>query len=161
MDFILASFRILIGLLFGCGVGLAASPAIAALTGDADSLTPLVAMSCFALTGVLLGMYAPTARRAFGRGFLLLGGAIFMLPVSALMLSGRVASEVIGSAEQGTEATAAIGAGAAGFIVTGLASFIGFFLGALLLLIGLILGGRREVIIVEHRSRKEPRITKR
>jgi Ca2+/H+ antiporter len=46
--------------------------------------------------------------------------------------------------------------------MTGAAAFIGFFLGAILLIIGLVLvlGGRREVVIVERftpaPSRSEP-----
>ena len=45
----------------------------------------------------------------------------------------------------------ALGAGLAGVAVTGLATFLGLILGAILLLFGLVLslGGRREVVVVE------------
>lgn len=158
MDFLLALIRVAVGIAFGFLSGIAVSPGIAAFTAEGDNLTPLIAVSSLAILGSILAVYAPTFRRAFGRLFLLVGSAVFMLPISALILSGRVASDMVGTAEQGTEALTAIGAGAAGVAVTGLASFVGFFLGAILLLIGLVLslGGRREVLVIERERRKEP-----
>lgn len=161
MAIIKASFRILVGILFGIGSAIALIPAFAAFTTDEDSITPIIMMSLVLLCGVL-GFFAPTIRRAFGRGFLLLGSSVFALPISAFLLSGRAASEVISTAEEGSEAFAAVGAGIAGIAVTGVATFIGVIIGAILLLIGLILslGGRREVIIIEGNSRREPTIQK-
>lgn len=158
MKFFLALIRVAVGMGFGFVSGIAVSLGIAAFTGEGDNLTPLIAVSSLAILGSILAVYAPTFRRAFGRCFLLLGSAVFILPISALMLSGRVASDMVGSAEQGSEALTAIGAGAAGVAVTGLASFVGFFLGAILLMTGLVLslGGRREVVIVERETHKEP-----
>lgn len=152
-----AIFRIVIGILFGLSAAIAATPALAAFTTGQDATTPIIMLGLVLLSGVLCFL-APTIRRAFGRGFLLLGSAVFVLPVSALLLSGRAASDVLSSAEAGTEAAAVIGAGLAGAAVTGLATFVGVIIGTVLLLIGLILnlGGRREVIIVERERRREP-----
>lgn len=159
MAIIKAFFRILVGVLFGIGSAIALTPAFAAFTTDQNTITPIIMMSFVLLCGVLC-FFAPTIRRALGRGFLVLGASVFALPISALLLSGRAASEVVGTAEEGTEAFAAIGAGLAGIAVTGVATFIGVIIGAILLLIGLILslGGRREVIIVEGRSGHEPTV---
>ena len=97
------------------------------------------------LTALLVAM-APTARRAFGRGFLVLGAAVFVLPLSALMLSGAAFNATITEDSSGAEA---LGAGIAGGLITGAASFFGFILGSVLLIAGLILalGGRREVVV--------------
>lgn len=85
---------------------------------------------------------------------------MFALPISAFLLSGRAASEVVKTAEEGSEAFAAVGAGLAGVAVTGVATFMGVIIGALLLLLGLVLslGGRREVVVVSERRRREPTI---
>lgn len=159
MTIVKAAFRILVGILFGVGSAIALTPAFAAFTTDQDTITPIIMMSLVLLCGVLC-LFAPTIRRAFGRGFLMLGASVFALPISAFLLSGRAASEVVNTAEEGTEAFAAVGAGLAGVAVTGLATFIGVIIGAILLLIGLILslGGRRELIIVERDNRREPTI---
>ena len=118
-------------------------------------------MALVLLCGVLC-FFAPTIRRALGRGFLVLGSSVFVLPISAFLLSGRAASEVVSTAEKGSEAFAAVGAGLAGVAVTGIATFIGLIIGSILLLIGLLLslGGRREVIIIEEKKRREPTLNK-
>lgn len=145
-----AVIRAIVGIVFGVGSAVALMPAFAAFTSKGDATSPIVMLVLVAICG-LLGYFAPTMRRAFGRGFLLLGAAVFALPISAFLLSGRAASEVVGAAEKGSEATAVIGAGLAGVAVTGVATFFGLILGSILLLVGLILslGGRREVIVVE------------
>lgn len=161
MAIIKSSLRILVGILFGIGSAIALTPAFAAFTTEQDTITPIVMMSFVLLCGVLC-FFAPTIRRAFGRGFLVLGASVFALPISAFLLSGLAASEVVSTAEEGSEAFAAVGAGLAGIAVTGVATFIGVIIGTILLLIGLILslGGRREVIIIEGNSHGEPTIKK-
>ncbi len=152
MNFVKAGIRIIVGIVFGIGSTLALSPAFAAFSGKDDTTTPIVVISLVLLCG-LMCFFAPTIRRAFGRGFLILGATIFVLPISALMLSGRVASETVDAAEKGSEGMAAVGAGLAGIAVTGFATFFGLILGSIFLLIGLVLalGGRREVVIVGER----------
>lgn len=161
MSIFKASFRILVGILFGVGSAIALTPAFAAFTNGQDTITPIIMAALVLICGIIC-FFAPTIRRAFGRGFLMLGASVFALPISAFLLSGRAASEVVNTAEKGTEAFAAVGAGLAGVAVTGLAAFIGVIIGAILLLIGLILslGGRREVIIVEVEKRHETAIQK-
>jgi len=161
MKIVKAAFHILIGVFFGTISAIALTPAFAAFASADDTFTPIVMISFVFLCSALC-FFAPTSRRAFGRGFLALGASVFVLPISTLLLSGRAASEVVGAAEEGTEAFAAVGAGLAGIAITGVATFLGLIVGAILLLIGLILslGGRREVIIVESRPRSEPMVRK-
>ncbi|WP_127115648.1 hypothetical protein [Shimia sediminis] len=150
MKFVSALFRTLIGLVFGAASAMALSPAFAAFHIEGSDTAPLIAVTLVILCGALC-LFAPSSRRAFGRGFLLLGVSVFALPVSTFLLSGRAATDVIASSESGSEAATAIGAGMAGVAITGLATFFGLIVGAILLLIGLVLslGGRREVIVVE------------
>jgi len=149
VTFIKAFFRVVIGVVFGAAAAMALSPALAAFSTGEQDATAYVAFGVVAV-GLLLGFFAPSIRRAFGRGFLLLGASVFALPISTFLLSGRVASEVIEGAAQNDEAFAAVGAGIAGVAMTGVATFFGLIVGSILLIIGLILslGGRREVIVV-------------
>jgi len=89
--------------------------------------------------------------RAFGRSFLLLGAAVFLLPISSLVLSGVALNEVVDAASEADKGYAAIGGVMAGGLMTAFAGFIGFVIGSILLLVGLILslGGRREVIVID------------
>lgn len=128
-----------IGAAFGFASMLALSPGLAAFDNATGAAYAVI------VVGALLGYFAPTIRRSLGRGFLLLGASIFVLPISAMLLTGRVAHETVSA-----DPTSVIGAGLAGAAFTGLATVVGFFLGAVFLLAGLVLvlGGRREVSIV-------------
>jgi len=159
MSIIKAALRIVIGVLFGIVSAAALSPAFAAFAASAGSIPPIIMMILVLICGGL-GFFAPTIRRALGRGFLVLGSSVFVLPISAFLISGRAASEVINSAEEGSEAFAAIGAGLAGVAVTGVATFLGVIVGSVLLFIGLILslGGQREVLVIERKNQHDPRL---
>lgn len=103
------------------------------------------------LISAALGFFAPTIRRAFGRGFLLAGVCLVALPISTMILSGKVAHDAISAARPEEQAGAAVGAGLAGVAMTGVSAFVGIILGAIFVITGLILalGGRREVIVVQ------------
>ncbi|MDP0929000.1 hypothetical protein Q0601_17585 [Paracoccus onubensis] len=158
MSGIFAILRIIIGGIFGFLSAFALSPAIAAFTNGQSDGSPAYAILIIVAIGVALGFFAPTIRRSFGRGFLILGVCLFALPVSTFLLSGRVANEMITNASAEEQAFAAAGAGLAGVAITGAAAFVGFFLGVIAIVIGLVLslGGRREVIIIENRSVPPP-----
>lgn len=149
MNFIKLILKIIIGIVFGISAVVALSPAFAAFTSDQDNIAQAIMLALIPIVA-LLCLFAPTVRRAFGRGFLVLGASVFALPISTFLLSGRAANEVIGTADQGSEALAAVGAGMAGVAITGVATFIGLIIGSILIIIGLVLslGGRREVIVV-------------
>ncbi|GAB5428047.1 MAG: hypothetical protein Devi2KO_15060 [Devosia indica] len=153
--------RFIIGAVFGVLAAMAFTPAIAAFVdmpgGNAWMLLVVILISA------LLGVFAPTIRRAFGRGFLLVGVACLALPISTMLLSGRVMNDML--AESTNQGATMVGAGIAGTLMTGAAGFIGFFLGSILIIIGLVLalGGRREVILVKQSAsafteRREPRL---
>ena len=153
MNFVKRFFGLIIGLLFGAAAAMFLAPAAAAFGSDEQGRGGML-MIVVLVIGGLLGMLAPTIRRAFGRGFLLLGASVFALPLSVLLLSGRAASDMLAETAANEQAATAVGAGIAGVLMTGASAFIGFFLGTIFILIGLVLalGGRREVIIVERVS---------
>lgn len=163
MNFVNAVFRIVIGVVFGLLSATALSPALAAITPTTgDGNAPM--LSLLIVGGVtLLSFFAPTTRRAFGRGFLLTGVCLIALPLSTALLSGRAATEVVSSASVDSQAFAAIGAGLGAAAITGAAAFIGFILGGIFLITGLVLalGGRREVIVMNSEmpmTRREPKV---
>lgn len=154
MSFFKAFLRIVIGAAFGIIAALALVPALAAITSKDSGPASALAFLAPVAIGALLGAFAPTVRRSFGRGFLLSGVCILALPLSAMLLSGRAAHDVVSSAQGASQAAAtAVGAGIAGAAITGIAAFIGLFLGAIFIIIGLVLalGGRREVVVIDRR----------
>lgn len=154
MNFISALFRIIVGVVFGVIAAMALSPAAAAFNTSPDSRAPMIMLVTVGLSAVL-AFFAPTIRRAFGRGFMLAGVSFIALPISMMLLSGRVASDMVTAADANSQGATAVGAGIAGIAMTGAATFIGLIVGAIFIIIGLILalGGRREVIVVESRAR--------
>jgi hypothetical protein len=130
---------------------IAASPLGAAVGPDNLGIFTLILIGVVALATLL----APTGRRAWGRGSLIAGAVWLALPLSMLVLSSQAYTEVVATAAPGTEGATSIGAGLGAGLAVGVAGFLGFFLGAIFLIIGLVLvlGGRREVVIVDRRSR--------
>lgn len=149
MSIIRIFFQFIVGLVFGMASGLALSPLFASIT-DGKGVTGFF-VAAFGIA--VLVAFAPTVRRAFGRGFLMLGAAVFVLPLSTLILSGVVSHDIVSEAASSDQGVAAAGSVIAGGIMTGIAGFFGFVLGLISLIIGLVLslGGRREVVIVERR----------
>lgn len=142
-------FQVLVGLVFGVATMLALSPLLASFAEPTAQIAMLAAIAAV----LALASFAPSVRRSFGRGFLCLGAAVFILPFSALILGVVTSNEVIAQAAEADRGAAALGSTLGTGLITGAAGFIGFIFGTILLLVGLILslGGRREVVIVERR----------
>lgn len=139
--------RAVFGGLLGIACALVLLPALAAFHFDGSNAAANMGYAVVAIV-TILGVLAPTLRRALGRGFLLLGFSFFALPISTLLLSGRVAHDVTSASTDA--AAAAIGAGLAGAMLTGLGGLFGGVFGVIFMVLGLVLllGGRREVIVV-------------
>lgn len=154
--------RLIIGAVFGVASAFVVSPAFAAFR-DEESNTAAIALWVVAAGFAVIIWFAPTIRRSLGRAVLLLGVSFLSLPLSMMLLSGRAASEVMATASAEDQVYAAAGAGLAGVAVTGLATFVGLIAGAILIVTGLVLslGGRREVIVVDHISQDHTSVSKR
>lgn len=124
--------------------------------GLGDTGVPVVFVAALVVAGICI--IAPTGRRAWGRGFLLDGLLMLAMPLLVLPLLGRAYSETTEAAaltatSELDTAASEIGAGLGAAMVFGAASVIGLILGAIFVILGLVLvlGGRREVIVV-HRD---------
>ncbi|MGI9370558.1 MAG: hypothetical protein ACR2O2_17145 [Ruegeria sp.] len=143
-------FKIVIGLGLGLLTSLVMIPAFATFHSEGES-TSSYAMIIVTLAVAALCVFAPTIRRAIGRGFLSLGVAFFILPISAMLLTGRVATETM---EETNDAATAVGAAIGGGLMTGMSTVVGFFMGTVFVVLSLVmlLGGRKEVVVVEKKT---------
>ncbi len=152
--------KLLAAIIFSVISLIAASPLAAAFVTDNGASSPSNFVFLAVFVGVIvIVLFAPTVRRAFGRGFLLSGVLFLLLPLSTMLLSGTVASEMMtasaaSGASEGDQAATALGATLGAGLMTGLAAFVGLILGAVFVILGLVLalGGRREVIVVQTRG---------
>jgi hypothetical protein len=154
MGIVSGIFRLIIGAVFGLGCYIALAPALAAMMSAASSQAIGIVTIVFVVVGAIIGLLARSIRRAFGWGFLELALCTLGLPLSTMLLAGKVANDMTTAAASGDKGTTLIGSGLAGGLMTGAAAIVGFFLGAIFLIIALVLllGGRREVILVDRAS---------
>ena len=141
--------QLVLGVIFAFLASLALSPFFASFANGAGAKYSIFLGLVIA---VIIAM-APNIRRCFGRGFLFLGTAVFLLPLSALVISGVALNETVDAAAEADKGFAVVGGALAGGLVTGAATFVGLIGGTVLLILGLILslGGRREVVVVERK----------
>ena len=102
----------------------------------------------FWILGFVIALMAKSAPKAWRR--LLLTSAVlsFLLPLSGIIYTG---SFMAAHVDPGAEYAGAQAAGAAigGGLVSGILGFIGFFLGVVFLIIGLLVGRDKQVIYVQ------------
>jgi hypothetical protein len=100
------------------------------------------------IVGIIVALMAPSAAKAWRRLLITSGVFSFLLPLSAIVFTG---SHVAGTLEKGGEYAGAAAAGAAigGGLVSGFMGIIGFFLGAVFLVIGLLVGRDKQVVYVQ------------
>ena len=100
------------------------------------------------IVGIIIAVMAPSAAKAWRRLLITSGVLSFLLPLSAIVFTG---SHVAGTLEKGGEYAGAAAAGAAigGGLVSGFMGILGFFLGAVFLVIGLLVGRDKQVVYVQ------------
>ncbi len=130
---------------------MALSPVVAAILPTENA--PIAAIAVFALIAVLC-FFAPTGRRAWGRGSLVAGALFLALPLSMTVLSARIGTQMVANASTADAGATAVGATLGAGLMVGVSAFFGVIFGAIFLIMGLVLvlGGRREVIVVERRE---------
>jgi hypothetical protein len=95
------------------------------------------------VVGMAVAVMAPSASKAWRRLLLTSSVFSFLMPLSGLIFTGAyMANNTKGGAEA---AGAAIGGG----LVSGALGFIGFFLGVIFLIVGLLVGRDKEIVYVE------------
>lgn len=107
--------------------------------------------------GMVVALGAKTLAKAWRR--LLLSSAVFsfLAPISAIMYTGSFMATQIDTTSEYAGAQAA-GAAIGGGLISGFMGFVGFFLGVVFLIIGLLVGRDQQVVYVEKQSQlEEPR----
>ena len=100
------------------------------------------------ILGIIVAAMAPSVAKAWRRLLITAALLSFALPLSAMVFTG---SHVAGTLEKGGEYAGAAAAGAAigGGLVSGFMGIVGFFLGAVFLVIGLLVGRDKQIIYVQ------------
>lgn len=93
--------------------------------------------------GLILGLTSPSVGKAWRRLLLVASVFSFLLPLSGLLYTGAfMATQTKGGYEA---AGAAIGGG----LISGFLGFVGFFLGVVFLIIGLLVGRSPQIVYME------------
>jgi hypothetical protein len=125
---------------------------VVALAGPASSSGGLsygtIAFFALWIVGVVVAVMSPSASKAWRRLLIVSAILSFLLPLSAILFTG---SHVAGTLEKGGEHAGAAAAGAAigGGLVSGFMGIVGFFLGAVFLVIGLLVGRDKQIVYVQ------------
>lgn len=121
-----------------------------ALTSDPESVGQMgvITFVAFWLFGLILALTASRAGKAWRRIFVTSAILSFTIPLSSFIFTG---SQVTEAASQGGEYAGAAAAGAilGGGFITAISGFLGFFLGVIFLVLGLLTGRDKEVIIIK------------
>ncbi len=102
----------------------------------------------FWIMGFVIALTAKTASKAWRR--LLLSSAVlsFLMPLSGIIYTGSFMATHVDANAKYAGAQAA-GAAIGGGLVSGILGFVGFFLGVVFLIIGLLVGRDKQVIYVQ------------
>lgn len=102
----------------------------------------------FWVIGIVVAMGAKSAAKAWRR--LLLSTAVmsFLLPISAIIYTGSFMATQVDTTSEYAGAQAA-GAAIGGGLISGFMGFVGFFLGVVFLIIGLLVGRDKQIVYVE------------
>lgn len=114
------------------------------------------------ILGLVIALHAPTAGKAWRRLFLCSSIASFLLPLSGVIYTGAFIGTNVDPADKYAGAATA-GAAIGGTFVSGILGFIGFFLGVVFLVIGLLIARDKQVLYVQmpasaETARAEPRL---
>ena len=97
--------------------------------------------------GLLIAMMAPSGAKAWRRLLISSGLMCLLLPLSGVIFTGNSLAAV-SSAERHAGARVA-GTVIAGGLISGLLGFVGFFLGLVFLVIGLLVGRDKAVVYIQ------------
>jgi cytochrome c oxidase assembly factor CtaG len=102
------------------------------------------------VAGIIIALTAPAAAKAWRRLFLSSAVLSFLLPLSGLIYTGSYVASMDSTAEHATAAAA--GAAIGGTLVSGFMGFVGFFLGIVFLILGLLVGRDKQIVYIERPS---------
>ncbi len=107
-----------------------------------------IAFLVFWVMGIAVALRANSAAKAWRR--LLLSSAVlsFLAPISGIIYTGSFMATQVDTASEYAGAQAA-GVAIGGSLISGFMGFVGFFLGVVFLIIGLLVGRDKQVVYVE------------
>ena len=102
----------------------------------------------FWVVGIVIAVLSKSASKAWRR--LLITSAVlsFLLPLSGVIYTGSFMAAHVDKADKYAGAAAA-GAAIGGSLVSGFLGFVGFFLGVVFLVIGLLVGRDKQIVYVQ------------
>ena len=95
------------------------------------------------IASIVIALAAPRAAKAWRRLLLLSGIVSFLMPLAGVVFTGSFLAN-----QQTSSAAETAGAAVGGTLVTGALGFVGFFLGVVFVLSGLLVGRDKQVIYV-------------
>jgi hypothetical protein len=145
--------NVIAGLIGGVLMGLIAMW-VAGLTLmlQAGPFVGAIAFFLSVIIGIIIGIKAPNAGKAWRRTLLICAVLCFTLPLAGIAFTGQIANQMGASASAGTAAGVAIG----GAMVSGFLGFVGFFLGLIFLVIGLLVGRDKTVVVIQQSTATAP-----
>ena len=107
-----------------------------------------ISFLAFWVVGIVVAIRSASAAKAWRK--LLISSAVlsFLLPLSGLIYTGSFMTKHVDPNAQYAGAQAA-GAAIGGGLISGFMGFVGFFLGAVFLVIGLLVGRDKQVVYVQ------------
>ncbi len=123
---------------------------IAFAASHPDSNPGALAFFAMWMVGIAIAVMAPSASKAWRRLLLTCAVMAFLLPLSGLVYTGSYMAGMDSTGQH--SAAAATGAAIGGSLVSGFLGFVGFFLGVIFLVIGLLVGRDKQVVYIERPS---------
>lgn len=102
----------------------------------------------FWIAGLVIAVMAPSTAKAWRRILITLAVLSFLLPLSGIVFTGAHMTEAATAGGKYSGA-AATGAMIGGGLVSGIMGIVGFFLGAVFLVIGLLVGRDKQIVYVQ------------
>ncbi|PVZ52209.1 hypothetical protein C9422_31555 [Pseudomonas sp. B1(2018)] len=123
------------------GISNAASPESA---GGGGAIAFFIAW----IIGLVVAITAPRAGKAWRRLLITSGVVSFMLPLAGIVFTG---SHIVKNVNPSTGHSGAEAAGAliGGTLVSGFLGFVGFFLGVIFCIVGLLVGRDKQIVYVQ------------
>jgi hypothetical protein len=107
-----------------------------------------LAFFAFWIVGIFVAVMAPSASKAWSRLLISSGLLSFLLPLSAMVFTGSQVAKTIEKGGQYVDAATA-GVAIGGGLVSGFMGILGFFLGAVFLVIGFLVGRDKQIVYVQ------------
>ncbi len=121
---------------------------------ESDGQTGAMVFLIFWVVALVIALKAPRAGKAWRRLLIISGLLAFAMPISSLIFTGAQIADVASQSGEHVGA-AVVGTALGGGIVTAIAGFLGFFVGVILLVTGLLIGRDKQIIIIKESKDEE------